>query len=170
MRGTLGNMAGGGGGLSSSHIATLVAEKLLPPNCVATPIVAPVTPPTALVAAPAHAAPLPPLGRKARFPFARLILREQFGKGTLPQWIFVTPNIVNDGHDTTIEFAASFLEYWLLSLLTDPRVNDAETLIVVTFDENETHSIQNIKDLNQYYSHGENRCPTPYGWTSVKVG
>ncbi|KAJ7734292.1 hypothetical protein B0H16DRAFT_1467688 [Mycena metata] len=71
--------------------------------------------------------------------------------GTLPQWIFVTPNIVNDGHDTTIEFAASFLEYWLLSLLTDPRVNDAETLIVVTFDENETHSIQNIKDLNQYY-------------------
>ncbi|KAJ7182343.1 phosphoesterase family-domain-containing protein [Mycena crocata] len=43
--------------------------------------------------------------------------------GTLPQWVFVTPNMVNDAHDTTIDFAASFLEYWLLPLLTDPRVN-----------------------------------------------
>ncbi|KAJ6550284.1 phosphoesterase family-domain-containing protein [Mycena capillaripes] len=63
--------------------------------------------------------------------------------GTLPQWIFVTPNIVNDAHDTTIDFAASFLEYWLLPLLTDPRVNDEGTIILVTFDENESSTIQN---------------------------
>ncbi|KAJ7263888.1 phosphoesterase family-domain-containing protein [Mycena rebaudengoi] len=63
--------------------------------------------------------------------------------GTLPQWVFVTPNMVNDAHDTTIDFAASFLEYWLLPLLTDPRVNDGETLILVTFDENESRPIQN---------------------------
>ncbi|KAK6971692.1 phosphoesterase family-domain-containing protein [Favolaschia claudopus] len=63
--------------------------------------------------------------------------------GTLPQWVFVTPNMVNDAHDTTIDFAASFLEYWLLPLLTDPRVNDGETLIQVTFDEAETFSQQN---------------------------
>ncbi|KAJ7933385.1 hypothetical protein B0H13DRAFT_1856158 [Mycena leptocephala] len=54
--------------------------------------------------------------------------------GTLPQWVFVTPNMVNDAHDTTIDFAASFLEYWLLPLFTDPRVNDDETLILLTFD------------------------------------
>ncbi|KAJ7123634.1 phosphoesterase family-domain-containing protein [Mycena epipterygia] len=63
--------------------------------------------------------------------------------GTLPQWVFVTPNMINDAHDTTIDFAASFLEYWLLPLLTDPRVNDDETLILLTFDENETGVIQN---------------------------
>ncbi|KAJ6615801.1 phosphoesterase family-domain-containing protein [Mycena sp. CBHHK59/15] len=63
--------------------------------------------------------------------------------GTLPQWVFVTPNMINDAHDTTIDFAASFLEYWLLPLLTDPRVNDEHTLILLTFDENETSAIQN---------------------------
>lgn len=49
---------------------------------------------------------------------------------------------VNDAHDTTIDFAASFLEYWLLPLLTDPRVIDDETLILLTFDETETYAIQ----------------------------
>ncbi|KAJ7271807.1 phosphoesterase family-domain-containing protein [Mycena rebaudengoi] len=63
--------------------------------------------------------------------------------GILPQWVFVTPNMVNDAHDTTIDFAASFLEYWLLPLLTDPRVNDGETLILLTFDETESRPIQN---------------------------
>ncbi|KAJ7437921.1 phosphoesterase family-domain-containing protein [Mycena galericulata] len=63
--------------------------------------------------------------------------------GTLPQWMFVTPNIVNDAHDTSIDFAASWLQYWLLPLLTDPRVNGEDTLILLTFDENETDSEQN---------------------------
>ncbi|KAJ6534358.1 phosphoesterase family-domain-containing protein [Mycena capillaripes] len=63
--------------------------------------------------------------------------------GTLPQWMFVTPNMVNDAHDTTIDVAASFLEYWLLPLLKDPRVNDPRTLFIVTFDENETKTEQN---------------------------
>ncbi|KAJ7663426.1 hypothetical protein DFH06DRAFT_1395781 [Mycena polygramma] len=39
--------------------------------------------------------------------------------------------------------AASFLEYWLVPSLTDPRVNDEETLILLTFDETETYTIQN---------------------------
>ncbi|KAJ6554992.1 phosphoesterase family-domain-containing protein [Mycena vulgaris] len=63
--------------------------------------------------------------------------------GVLPQWVFVTPNMINDAHDTTIDFAASFLEYWFLPLLTDPRVNGEDTLILLTFDENETGTIQN---------------------------
>ncbi|KAJ7894590.1 hypothetical protein B0H14DRAFT_3646252 [Mycena olivaceomarginata] len=61
----------------------------------------------------------------------------------LPQWVFVTPNMTNDPHDTTIEFAGSFLEYRLLPLLTDPCVNDSEMLILLTFDETEDHMIQN---------------------------
>ncbi|KAJ6502849.1 phosphoesterase family-domain-containing protein [Mycena vitilis] len=63
--------------------------------------------------------------------------------GTLPQWMFVTPNMVNDAHDTTIDFAALFLEYWLVPLLTDPRVNGEKTLILLTFDENHTFTVQN---------------------------
>ncbi|KAJ7106631.1 hypothetical protein C8R44DRAFT_987275 [Mycena epipterygia] len=35
------------------------------------------------------------------------------------------------------------MHYWLLPLLTDPRVNDAETLVLLTFDENESYGIQN---------------------------
>ncbi|KAJ7301465.1 hypothetical protein DFH08DRAFT_724253, partial [Mycena albidolilacea] len=32
---------------------------------------------------------------------------------------------------------------WLLPLLTNPRVNDGETLILLTFDETEDYTIQN---------------------------
>jgi hypothetical protein len=58
----------------------------------------------------------------------------------LPQWIFVTPNMVDDGHDTTIDYASSWLEWWLVPLLKDKRFNSGEgrdgTLIILTFDEN----------------------------------
>ncbi|KIY65389.1 phosphoesterase-domain-containing protein [Cylindrobasidium torrendii FP15055 ss-10] len=63
--------------------------------------------------------------------------------GTLPQWMFITPNMVNDAHDTTIDFAGKFTDYWLNPLLEDERFNNEETLILVTFDENETYDIQN---------------------------
>ncbi|KAI0032181.1 phosphoesterase family-domain-containing protein [Vararia minispora EC-137] len=57
----------------------------------------------------------------------------------LPQWMFVTPNMVNDGHDTNVDFAAAFLRYWLEPLLADPRFNDGRTLVLVTFDETESY-------------------------------
>ncbi|KAJ7602380.1 phosphoesterase family-domain-containing protein [Roridomyces roridus] len=63
--------------------------------------------------------------------------------GTIPQWIFVTPNIVNDAHDTTIDFAAQWMQYWLVPLLSDSRVNGENTLILLTFDENESTNEQN---------------------------
>ena len=61
----------------------------------------------------------------------------------LPQWMFVTPNMVDDGHDTTIDFAASWVEYWLFPLLNDTNFNDNRTLILLTFDETETYTINN---------------------------
>lgn len=61
----------------------------------------------------------------------------------IPQWNFITPNLVNDAHDTDIDFAADWLEYWLVPLLSDPAFNDNKTLIVLTFDENETFDINN---------------------------
>ncbi|OJA12318.1 hypothetical protein AZE42_07339 [Rhizopogon vesiculosus] len=69
------------------------------------------------------------------------------GNNTLPQWMFITPNLRNDGHDTDVAYAASWLNYWLVPLLNDPNFNTDRTLIFLTFDENETYTI-----ANQVYS------------------
>ncbi|KAL4246948.1 hypothetical protein ABKN59_007698 [Abortiporus biennis] len=61
----------------------------------------------------------------------------------IPQWNFVTPNLVNDGHDTDIDFAAAWLEYWLVPMLANSNFNDNRTLIVLTFDENENQRVNN---------------------------
>jgi hypothetical protein len=65
----------------------------------------------------------------------------------IPQWNFVTPNMVNDAHDTTIDYASSWLEYWLVPLLKDERFNSGEgsdgTLILLTFDENKSYTNRN---------------------------
>jgi hypothetical protein len=61
----------------------------------------------------------------------------------LPQWMFVTPNMVDDGHDTSVDYAASWLQYWLFPLLNDTNFNDNGTLIVLTFDENESYTENN---------------------------
>ncbi|KAH8093090.1 phosphoesterase family-domain-containing protein [Cristinia sonorae] len=61
----------------------------------------------------------------------------------IPQWVFVTPNMMNDAHDTDIDFASDWLESWLVPLLSDPNFNDNRTLILLTFDENETYEINN---------------------------
>lgn len=60
------------------------------------------------------------------------------GADSLPGFIFVTPNIDNDAHDTGIEpFGSDWLEYWLLPLLKDERFNGEKTVVFVTFDEND---------------------------------
>ncbi|KAI0292822.1 phosphoesterase family-domain-containing protein [Multifurca ochricompacta] len=61
----------------------------------------------------------------------------------IPQWVFVTPNLVNDGHDTDVKFTSSWLKYWLEPLLANPNFNDGRTLILLTFDENETQTVNN---------------------------
>ena len=61
----------------------------------------------------------------------------------LPQWLFVTPNMVDDGHDTSVDYAASWLQYWLVPLLNNSNFNDNGTLVVLTFDENESYTENN---------------------------
>jgi hypothetical protein len=61
----------------------------------------------------------------------------------LPQYVYITPNMMNDGHDSTIEFQAAWLEYFLVPLLKDPRFNGPKTLILLTYDENGTGKINN---------------------------
>ena len=61
----------------------------------------------------------------------------------LPQWVFVTPNMVDDGHDTSIDYTAQWLQYWLVPLLSDQNFNDNNTLIMLSFDENESYTENN---------------------------
>ena len=53
---------------------------------------------------------------------------------TLPQYSFYTPNLNNDGHDTSIAYAANWLRGFLEPKLLDPNFIN-ETMVVVTFDE-----------------------------------
>jgi hypothetical protein len=61
----------------------------------------------------------------------------------IPQWSFITPNMVNDGHDTNVTFISNWIKFWLIPLLQDTRFNDNGTLILLTFDENETYTVNN---------------------------
>ena len=61
---------------------------------------------------------------------------------TLPQWSFVTPNMTDDGHDTTITFAANWARTFLAPLLNNTYFMN-NTLIILTFDETETYTIGN---------------------------
>ena len=65
----------------------------------------------------------------------------------LPQFVTITPHMMNDCHDTTIEFCGDFVEYFVLPLLKNKKVNDGKTLILLTFDENETET-----EANQIFS------------------
>lgn len=61
----------------------------------------------------------------------------------LPQHVWITPNMVNDAHDTDVNFVSEWLEYFLVPLLSNPLFNDNRTLVQLTFDENESYGIQN---------------------------
>ncbi|KAI9651146.1 hypothetical protein NHQ30_001183 [Ciborinia camelliae] len=60
----------------------------------------------------------------------------------LPQWMFVTPNMTSDGHDSSITVAGQWLRDFLFPLLEDENFMK-NTLVLVTFDENETYEDQN---------------------------
>ncbi|GES59940.1 acid phosphatase [Aspergillus terreus] len=60
----------------------------------------------------------------------------------LPQYSFVTPNMTNDAHDTNITFAGAWTYKFLANLLEDEYFTK-DTLILLTFDENDTYEIGN---------------------------
>jgi len=56
---------------------------------------------------------------------------------------FITPDMLNDGHDTTVDYAGNWTRSFLTPLLNNTNFNGNKTLILVTFDENETYDIRN---------------------------
>ncbi len=70
---------------------------------------------------------------------ARIVGTDQFdidvANGSLPAYSLYVPNLDNDGHDTGVGFADSWLSSKFSALLNDPNFTK-DTLFVVTFDEN----------------------------------
>jgi len=56
--------------------------------------------------------------------------------------MFITPNMTSDGHDTSVTVAGAWLRNFLEPLLTNKNFLK-NTLVLITFDENETYTIQN---------------------------
>lgn len=67
---------------------------------------------------------------------------EDLKNDALPQWMFITPNMTSDAHDSDIQTAGTWTRSFLEPLLNDKKFMK-NTLVLVTFDENETYSIQN---------------------------
>jgi hypothetical protein len=54
----------------------------------------------------------------------------------------MTPNMQNDGHDTTVDYAGNWSRTILSPLLNNTSFSN-RTLLLLTFDENETYTIKN---------------------------
>lgn len=67
---------------------------------------------------------------------------EDLENDTLPQWMFITPNMTSDGHDTSVTVAGAWTRNFLEPLLNDTRFMK-NTLVLITFDENSSYAIQN---------------------------
>ncbi|KAI8614215.1 phosphoesterase family-domain-containing protein [Chytriomyces sp. MP71] len=55
--------------------------------------------------------------------------------GTLPQYVYYTPNQYNNAHDTNIKYAGAYIAEFLLPLLSHPFFTKQRSLFVLTFDE-----------------------------------
>ncbi|KAK4190883.1 phosphoesterase family-domain-containing protein [Podospora australis] len=53
----------------------------------------------------------------------------------LPQWMFITPNMTNSGHDTSLNFAGKWARNFITPLLSNSNFNGGRTLVMLTFDE-----------------------------------
>lgn len=60
----------------------------------------------------------------------------------LPQYAHISPNMLNDGHNTSLEFAAKWTRSFLEPLLKDEYFMN-ETLILLTYDESATYEKPN---------------------------
>ncbi|KAJ5701199.1 hypothetical protein N7488_008747 [Penicillium malachiteum] len=65
---------------------------------------------------------------------------------SIPQYMFITPNMTNDAHDSDITVAGDFLARFVPPLLQNEYFSK-DTLILVTFDETDTYA-----DPNRVYS------------------
>ncbi|GKT93057.1 phosphate-repressible acid phosphatase [Colletotrichum tofieldiae] len=61
---------------------------------------------------------------------------EDLNQNRLPQWLFVTPNLYNNGHDTNISVSCNWTRSFVEPLLKNPNFNDGNTLVYITWQAN----------------------------------
>jgi hypothetical protein len=66
-------------------------------------------------------------------------LNKDISKGMQPDYAFYTPDLDNDGHDTSLAYATKWLQNFLEPLRQDQTFMKG-TLIIVTFDESRSRS------------------------------
>ncbi|KAI9494527.1 phosphoesterase family-domain-containing protein [Zychaea mexicana] len=77
---------------------------------------------------------------------ARIVNSKQLDKdienNSVPQYVFYTPDINNDAHDTDVDYGAKWLKKFL-----EPRIKKSafseNTMFVVTFDEDDSNTEEN---------------------------
>ncbi len=72
------------------------------------------------------------------------MFNKELAANTLPQWMFITPNMTNDAHDSSITVAGKWARGWLTPLLANANFNIARTLVILTFDEGTTSGTNQI--------------------------
>lgn len=73
---------------------------------------------------------------------SRSMFHRDLEANKLPQWMFITPNMTSDGHDTSATIAGAWARSFLEPLLDDSKFMD-KTLVLITWDENETYALKN---------------------------
>lgn len=73
---------------------------------------------------------------------SRSMFHQDLKANKLPQYMFITPNMTSDGHDTSATVAGAWCRKFLDPLLKDKNFMN-NTLVLITWDENETYSLQN---------------------------
>ncbi|KAI0884523.1 putative acid phosphatase Pho610 [Annulohypoxylon maeteangense] len=68
--------------------------------------------------------------------------KNDLAAGTVPQFVMMSPDMLNDGHNTTLDYATKWAHKFLLPLLVD-GVFKEKTLIQLTYDETEDYSKPN---------------------------
>ncbi|KAI8209994.1 Acid phosphatase [Colletotrichum sp. SAR 10_76] len=67
---------------------------------------------------------------------------EDLENDRLPQWLFVTPNLYNNGHDTNISVSCNWTRSFVEPLLQDPKFNDGRTLVYITWQANGQYPLE----------------------------
>ncbi|KAI8884110.1 phosphoesterase-domain-containing protein [Backusella circina FSU 941] len=113
---------------------------------------------------------------------------DQFQKdvksGNLPNWMFYTPNMLNDGHDTNVSYAGNWLKTFYKDSIKGKSI-DKNAVILITFDENKTYPSRNRvwslllgnipKELkgttdNTFYTHYSTLSTVEHNWDLGNLG
>jgi hypothetical protein len=68
--------------------------------------------------------------------------QRDFAAKRVPQFVFMTPNMMNDGHNSTLDFSTQWSHKFLQPLLAE-NAFDEPTLIALTYDESEDYGQPN---------------------------